>query len=119
MLRVAFVLSVVLLTVAALAGGGGAASPAAATKAQLRVAALRPLAVVGIGFRSGETVRVTANTDDGVGARTVKAGAAGRLGVRFPTLTLGRCPKYVISARGNRGSRATLRSVPYPCGIDP
>ncbi len=79
---------------------------------------LRPLAVLGTGFHGGETVRVTARTDSGVGTRSDQAGAAGRIDVRFPKLKLRRCPTYIISARGDEGSRATLRSVPRPCGID-
>jgi hypothetical protein len=99
--------------------GLGALSPAATSKAQLRVTTLRPLAVVGSGFHAGEDVRVSVRTDKGAGARSDEAGAAGRIDVRFPKLRLGHCPTYVISARGDDGSRATLRSVPRPCGIDP
>jgi hypothetical protein len=79
---------------------------------------VRPLTVLGTGFRAGETVRVAAITDAGAGAKSGRAGAAGRIGVRFPRLTLDSCPSYIISARGDKGSRATLRSVPRPCGID-
>jgi hypothetical protein len=119
MFRVAPVLAVVLAVGVAFADGGAAVSPAVATKAHLRVGAVQPLLVLGGGFRAGETVRITASTDDGFGAKTATAGAAGRIGVRFRQLSLGRCPTYVISAKGNKGSRATVRSVPYPCGIDP
>jgi hypothetical protein len=38
--------------------------------------------------------------------------------VRFPQLKLGRCPTYVVVAKGDEGSRATVRSIPRPCGID-
>ena len=113
-------LRVVLIAVVSLAffASLGAVSPAATGKPQLRVATLRPLAVLGTGFHGGESVRVTARTDTGVGTSSDEAGTAGRIGVRFPQLKLKRCPTYVISARGDEGSRATLRSVPRPCGID-
>jgi hypothetical protein len=113
MLRVALVVAAVLLPAYAIAEGQGAA-----TKPQLRVLGTKPLAVVGTGFGAGEAVRVSARTDDGDGSKLRAAGATGRVVVRFPKLNLGRCSTYVISARGNRGSRATLRSVPPPCGID-
>jgi hypothetical protein len=79
---------------------------------------LRPLVVVGAGFRAGETVRVSASADEGFGARAAAAGSSGRISVRFPKLKLGRCSDYLISAKGDKGSRAALRSVPRPCGID-
>ena len=109
-------LALVVVSVAFL--GLGTISPAAPTKAQLRVTTLSPLAVTGSGFHAGEDVRVSVRADKGAGARSDKAGAAGRIGVRFPKLKLGRCATYVISAKGDEGSRATLRSIPRPCGID-
>lgn len=116
MLRVALTAVVSVAFFASLGAGSG--SPAAAGKPQLRVATLRPLAVLGTGFHDGETVRVSARTDAGAGTRSDEAGTAGRIDVRFPKLKLKRCGTYVIVARGDEGSRATLRSVPQPCGID-
>jgi hypothetical protein len=113
MVRVALAVAAVLLPGYAIAEGQSA--PA---KPQLRVVATQPLAVMGTGFRPGETVRVSAHTDDGDSSRVGKAGRAGRLGMRFPSLSLGRCPTYLITAKGGKGSRATLRSVPPPCGSD-
>ena len=118
MLRAALVVAVLLLPGYASAGGRQTDSAAAGAKAQLRIADMGPLTVLGTGFLAGESVRVSAITDAGAGAKSSKAGAAGRIGVRFPRLTLDRCPSYTISARGDRGSRATLHSVPRPCGID-
>ena len=118
MLRAALVVAVLLIPGHASAGGREAGSRDVAAKAQLRLADLRPLAVSGTGFRAGETVRVTAITGVGAGTKNDQAGAAGRIDVRFPRLKLDRCPSYLISARGDKGSRATLRSVPRPCGID-
>lgn len=113
MLRVALVVAVVLLPGYAITEGQSA--PA---RPQLRVVATKPLAIVGIGFRPEESVRVSAHTDEGDGSRLGTAGRAGRLGMRFPSLYLDRCATYLIAARGSKGSRATLRSVPPPCGID-
>jgi hypothetical protein len=118
MLRAGLVVAVLLLPGYAAAAGRQADSPASTVRAQLRVADLRPLAVSGSGFRAGETVRVTAITDAGAGAKSAETGAAGRFGMRFPKLKLDGCPNYLISARGDKGSRATLRSVPRPCGAD-
>ena len=114
MARVALLLAVALVAASASTPGRGAE----AAKPRLRVDALRPLVVVGTGFRAGETVRVTASAVEGYGAKTDEAGSAGRIYVRFPKLKLGRCSAYVISAKGDKGSRATLRGVPPPCGID-
>ena len=52
--------------------------------------------------------------DDEGGLDTMR----GRIAVRFRGMTLGDCPTYLVSARGSKGSRATLRSIPRPCGID-
>jgi hypothetical protein len=114
MARVVLLLAAVLVAASAAAAGRGAE----AAKPRLRVDALRPLVVVGTGFRAAETVRVTANADEGFGAKSAQAGSAGRINVRFPKLKLGRCSEYLISAKGDKGSRAALRSVPPPCGID-
>jgi hypothetical protein len=114
MARIALVAAVALLAGYALSDAGGST----AAKPQLRIATMRPLAVIGTGFRSGEAVRVAARTDAGAGSRSDDAGAAGRIDVRFPRLKLRRCATYVISASGDEGSLATLRSVPQPCGID-
>ena len=100
-------------SVAALAAAGGLSAGLAAggptARPQLRVDSLRPFAVVGTGFRVGEHVRVTVRAD---------ADVRGRIAVRFRGMTLGDCPTYLVSARGDKGSWATMRSVPRPCGVD-
>jgi hypothetical protein len=98
---------------------GGFAEGGSAAKPRLRVTDLTPFAVVGTGFRAGETVRVTVRGEGDSVSATDEAGAGGRIAVRFPRMKLGKCPTYVIAARGNKGSRAGLRSVPRPCGIAP
>jgi hypothetical protein len=99
---------------------GGSAETRSAVRPQLRIAAASPLTVVGIGFRAGEVVRVTVRSDSGRASASDGAGTAGRIAVRFPRLKLaGKCPYYLIVASGNKGSRAALRSLPRPCGVDP
>ena len=61
---------------------------------------------------------MTVRADGDVAARSDDADVRGRIGVRFRAMTLGDCPTYLVSARGNKGSRAGLRSVPRPCGAD-
>jgi hypothetical protein len=61
---------------------------------------------------------VTVRAEGDVAARTDAADARGRIGVRFRTMTLDDCPTYLVSASGDKGSRAGLRSVPRPCGPD-
>jgi hypothetical protein len=110
-------LSAGLAAVAVASAGPAAGEPAA--KPQLRVASLKPFVVVGSGFRSDETVRVTVRTDAGATSKRDEASVGGRIGVRFAGLRLRPCPDYVVAASGDEGSRAALRSVPRPCGIDP
>jgi hypothetical protein len=95
------------------AHGGTAANP------RLTLVAGTPLTVVGTGFHAGETVRVSVRGDVGSGTARDDAGANGRIVARFRRVKLGRCPEYVIVARGDEGSRAMLRSLPRPCGIEP
>jgi hypothetical protein len=111
------VVSAVLAAVVVLSVGVAQGRPAA--KPQLRIADASPFTLVGTGFRAGETVRVTVRANTGGGSARDRAGTTGRIAVRFPRLKLGRCPVYLIIAKGDKGSSATLRSLPRPCGIDP
>ena len=109
--------SVVLAATAVLLAGHAAGGPAA--KPQLAVVSLSPFVVVGSGFHAGETVRVTVRANAGAASKRDAASRAGRIGVRFAGLRLGRCPEYIVVARGDKGSSAHLRSLPRACGIDP
>jgi hypothetical protein len=97
---------------------GGIADEAAAAKPRLRVASA-PFSVLGTGFKPGEAVRVSVHAADRDAVKTVVASASGDFAVAFARLKLGECPDYIVSARGSKGSRATRRSVPRPCGADP
>jgi len=112
---------IVVLAVAAilLASSFTTPSVAARAKPQLRVVTLSPFVVVGTGFRPAETVRVNVRTEAGAASRKDVAGRRGGIGMRFARLKLDNCPEYMVSARGNKGSRAAVRSVPRTCGIDP
>jgi hypothetical protein len=106
------------VVLAALAAGERGESDSAAAKPRLSVD-LAPLVVVGSGFHAGETVRVTVR-GVALASRSDKASAAGRITVRFPGVRVEQCPKYlVITATGDKGSRAQLRRMPSACGIDP
>jgi hypothetical protein len=77
-----------------------------------------PFVVGGSGFRAGETVRITVRGAV-AGTRTDKATGAGHISARFPGLR-DDCPGYlIITATGDKGSRAQLRRMPPACGIDP
>jgi hypothetical protein len=80
---------------------------------------LRPLAVGGTGFRPSETVRITVRGDV-ASSRTAKANAAGRISMRFPGVRVEQCPKLlIVTAIGDKGSRAQVRRMPAACGLDP
>jgi hypothetical protein len=91
--------------------GLGTAAPAARARAQLSIVGHTPLVVIGTGFASGESVRVTASITGHSEQRRVTAGAAGRLKARF-TLRWTTCEIVAVTAAGSRGSRATLKIVP-------
>ena len=102
------------LVAATLASTGGAAG-----RPVLRLADDRPLAVSGVGFAAGErvSVRVLVAGRAPYGA-TFTASGSGSFMARFPRRALSVCPRYVITAVGNEGSRATLRErIPPPCGM--
>jgi hypothetical protein len=83
---------------------------------------LAPFAVAGTGFRPGETVRVIVRGAAVGSSRSSKASAAGRISVRFPGVRLDECRPgqlLIVTAVGDKGSRAQLRRLPAACGIDP
>ena len=116
---IAFVAVALALALPFTSSGGGSAERESAAKPQLRIAGGMPFGVVGTGFQAGETVRVTMRAEGDSVSATDVAGPTGRIAVRLPRMKLGKCPTYVIAARGNKGSRAGLRSVPRPCGVAP
>jgi hypothetical protein len=77
-------------------------------RASISLRSLRPLTIVGQGFKSGERVRVS-----GAGTRTVVATRRGgfrlRMGYRDP------CASLTIVAVGSKGSRASLNFSQLLC----
>lgn len=113
--RLALAGAVLAAAVAAPAGG-------AALRARLTLVDLAPVTVVGRGFEPRERVVVRVRWDgDHTAAKAVVAGVRGRFVVRFRSLAFGGCDVFTVTARGGRGSRATLRLLPPPCGttLDP
>jgi hypothetical protein len=109
----------ITMLAAAAAMSAGLAQGGQAAKPQLRFAGLSPFVVVGTGFRPGEMVRVAVRADGSAASARDRAGRAGTIRVSFTRLRLAKCPTYVVAATGDKGSRAVLRSIPRPCGIDP
>jgi hypothetical protein len=104
----------------AFAAGQRGETGSAAAKPRLSVD-LAPFAVAGTGFKAGETVRIIVR-GTAVGSRSSKASAAGRISVRFPGVRLDDCRPgqlLIVTAVGDKGSRAQLRRMPAACGIDP
>jgi hypothetical protein len=103
-----FGLLVVLITFSL--GGAAQAEKAApaATRATLTVMDMRPLAISGRGFRSGERVVVSTGT----ARKSVTASASGRFVVRFASL---RCAGTTIVAVGSKGSRARTNPPKILC----
>jgi hypothetical protein len=74
------------------------------------------LTVAGSGFKAYERVHVKVSTPTASTSKRKRAGRHGRFRVRFAALPLGGCGRsYVISARGSRGSRTTLKLAGPPC----
>jgi hypothetical protein len=113
----AFAAGAVVLA-AALAAAERGATEGAAAKPRLSVD-LTPFVVGGSGFKPGERVRVTVRGGVASSGRD-KASAAGRISVRFSGLRLEQCSGLlIITAKGDKGSRAQMRRMPSVCGTDP
>ncbi len=96
---------IVLLVVCLVA----AAAAFAAQAPSLRLLRLRPLEVQGLAFKPGERVTVVLRTDV-QRVRRVSADRAGRFAAEFLDVRVDRCSGFTVTAVGNRGSRAALRS---------
>jgi hypothetical protein len=105
-------LVVAALVVAAAAAPGvlGAAPPPPA----LSLTDRQPVTVHGVGFKSGEWVRVTVLAT-GSGTSRIRASRAGGFSVTFPRLAFGPCAGGQISAVGSRGTIAALKLPRRAC----
>ena len=108
------------VVLAALAAGQRGDADGSAAKPRLNVDSFAPLVVYGTGFRAGENVRFMVRGAAAGSSRHAKASAGGRLSMRFPGVRLDQCPSFlIITAIGDKGSRAQLRRTPPACGNDP
>lgn len=95
------------------------AAAAALVHPALTIGAPDPLTISGAHFRAGEHVLVRAQVPKGAdAARRITVGAAGRFVVVFRGEHLGACDAFLVSATGDRGSRAVFKFVPQ-CGTEP
>jgi hypothetical protein len=96
-----------------------AADATARSTPKIMVTSTTPVVVSGTGFRARETVRVVVRADESYAAKRATASATGELTMRFARVTLDRCGELVVTAKGDKGSRARVHRVPPACGIDP
>jgi len=101
----------VLLTLA------GSAAARVAT-ARVSIVATSPVTVRGSGFVPRERVAVTVSAKTS-STKSVVASASGTFVVRFLHFTIARCTPYGVSAKGNRGSRASWKIAPMCAPLSP
>jgi hypothetical protein len=106
----------VLALVFALAVGLG--TRAEAVRPHVSVTDESPFTVRGMGFSSGEHVRVVVHARNHV-SRMAITGVRGGFLVRLPAVKLGSCPRYGVTATGNRGSRASFKVVRECANLQP
>lgn len=97
-----------IILVAVVAVGCGAT--AATSPPHVSVPHRRPVVVQGSHFRAHERVSITFATDR-LYRRTVTASTSGTFTLRFPGIRLRDCDALSVIAAGNRGSRATLKTL--------
>jgi hypothetical protein len=110
----------IVLLIAVFAGLAVFTGPASGriTKPTLRIADTTPLAVQGVHFRSAERVTVVV-ASNGRHAKVVRASQLGRFVVRFASVNPDVCNGFVVTATGNRGSRATYKLPQRECPPGP
>ena len=91
-----------------------AADTSISSKPSLRLVDRSPASIGGSGFRAREQVRLIF-TSNGVWQEALRATQAGKFTAVFPGATIDRCVGFVVIARGQRGSVATLRGMPFAC----
>jgi hypothetical protein len=74
---------------------------------------MEPLAVHGVRFRPAERITVRVAAAGSVRVHVIRATAAGSFTTTFTAVKLERCTPYLVTARGSRGSIATLRRSPF------
>ena len=74
---------------------------------------MEPLAVHGVRFRPAERITVRVAAAGSVRIHVVRATSTGSFTTTFTAVALERCAPYFVTARGSRGSVATLRRSPF------
>lgn len=112
----------VIALLAAAAGAIALSASATERRPAVRLIDEKPVTVAGRAFARDErvTVRVAA-VGERPFAKTVTASGTGAFTAVFRLRSLPECGGYVLTAVGNKGSRAALRRFdpPAPCGIAP
>ena len=85
------------------------ATPGKSKRATLALKSLRPLVVVGTGFKPGESVRISGAT----ATRTMSASRAGGFTARFRGVDP--CGSLTVTAVGSMGSRASFNFSSLTC----
>ena len=98
-----------LLACAALLASAAASATVRPAPA-LRTMSSQPLAVQGVHFRAAERVTVRVAVGGSVRVHVVRATTAGTFTTMFTAVVLERCSPFVVTARGSKGSVATIRS---------
>lgn len=113
MRRGALLLAAALLSLA-LVPASAAVDTTATGKAKLRLLESTPVKIRGTGFAAGERVMVRLIGLAGVTRKRVTAGPRGGWTLTFPQQPHDRrCGAIIVSAVGNRGSKAGLK-LPFP-----
>ncbi len=82
------------------------AAAASAASPKLTIVDRSAFAVRGTTFHAGEHVLVSVNVSGKSYSKRMTAGTGGGFLVRFTTVFVPRCASFVVSARGDQGSRA-------------
>ena len=88
------------------------AAAASAASPKLAIVDRGAFAVRGTTFHPGEHVLVSVNVNGKSYSKRMTAGKGGGFLARFTTVFVPRCASFVVSARGDEGSRAGLRIIP-------
>jgi len=86
---------------------------AAASPPVLSAVTMEPLAVHGVRFRPAERITVRVAAAGSVRVHVIRATMSGSFTTTFTAVKLERCAPYFVTARGSRGSVATLRRSPF------
>jgi hypothetical protein len=100
--------ALLLTLLAASAVPAAASSPPA-----LRAVTMEPFALHGVRFRPAERITVRVAAAGSIRVHVVRATSTGSFTTTFTAVALERCAPYFVTARGSRGSVATLRRSPF------